>query len=95
MSNIIFAKKTPLIVRNLSLRAKGGVPEHSVYTRRRRLYVYMYFDVSYACVYELNNIHGGFVEAGSPDSASFVRSAACTCLNEGTEVDSSGNSDAV
>lgn len=46
-------------------------------------------------VYELNNIHGRFVEAGSPDSASFVRNAACTCLNEGTEVDSSGNSDAV
>lgn len=47
------------------------------------------------CVYELNNIHGRFVEAGSLDSASFVRSAAYTCLNEGTEVDSAGNSNAM
>lgn len=49
----------------------------------------MYFDVSYACVcvYELNNIHGRFVETGSSDSASFLRSAACTCLNEGAEVE--------
>lgn len=65
-----------------------------MYTRRCCLYV-LCTSLFRMRVYELNNIHGEFVEAGSPDSASFVRSATYTCLNEGTEVDSGGNSDAV
>jgi hypothetical protein len=35
---------------------------------------------------KLNNIHGGFVEAGSSDSAGFVRSARVyACLNGGVD----------